>query len=188
MPVLFPSFVRDWGDRLFRVINDRGIRLGRFTESGAPTPRWPSRTTAAPSPAHQVRIDPGGQTVSAMDRLYLASSMPTLIIWGDRDDIIPVSPRLRRSPGHTREPAGGHRRRGPLPQIEAPEQFVEALVDFIDTTNPPTSVLRIADGCSEHAPRCRSYSFAESVGCTGTDGRMSRQCIEYPLRSCAENC
>ena len=36
-------------------------------------------------------IDPGGQTVSAMDRLYLASPMPTLIIWGDRDDIIPVS-------------------------------------------------------------------------------------------------
>ena len=26
-----------------------------------------------------------------MDRLYLASSMPTLIIWGDRDDIIPAS-------------------------------------------------------------------------------------------------
>ena len=35
-------------------------------------------------------IEPGGQTVSALDRLYLASHIATLIVWGDNDRIIPV--------------------------------------------------------------------------------------------------
>src|SRR5947209_10758156 len=35
-------------------------------------------------------IDPTGQRINAGDRLYLASRMPTLIMWGRRDKIIPV--------------------------------------------------------------------------------------------------
>ena len=35
-------------------------------------------------------IDPRGQSVSATDKLYLAAGMPTLIIWGAEDRIIPV--------------------------------------------------------------------------------------------------
>src|SRR4029079_15731932 len=35
-------------------------------------------------------VDVSGQRVSAADRLYLASEVPTLIVWGDRDHIIPV--------------------------------------------------------------------------------------------------
>ena len=36
-------------------------------------------------------IDPGGQRVSATDRLYLAAHLPTLIVWGERDPIIPAA-------------------------------------------------------------------------------------------------
>ena len=35
-------------------------------------------------------VDQGGQRVSATNRLYLASRVPTLIVWGDHDRIIPV--------------------------------------------------------------------------------------------------
>jgi pimeloyl-ACP methyl ester carboxylesterase len=35
-------------------------------------------------------IDPRGQRVSAADRLHLAEVMPSLIVWGDRDPILPV--------------------------------------------------------------------------------------------------
>jgi pimeloyl-ACP methyl ester carboxylesterase len=81
-------------------------------------------------------IDPGGQAVSAMDRLYLASAMPTLIIWGDRDDIIPLG---HAHAAHQAIPGSrlviiegvGH-----FPQIEAPTQFVNALIDFVDSTEP----------------------------------------------------
>jgi pimeloyl-ACP methyl ester carboxylesterase len=137
MPVIFPGFVRDWGDSLLRTINDRGIRLGRIAEM------WSAYASLAEAENRQAFartikavIDPGGQTISAMDRLYLASSMPTLIVWGDRDDIIPV--------GHAysaHEAVPGSRLViiegvGHFPQIEAPEQFVDALVDFIDSTEP----------------------------------------------------
>src|ERR1035438_10766143 len=35
-------------------------------------------------------IDLGGQRATATNRLYLAAHMPTLIVWGERDRIIPV--------------------------------------------------------------------------------------------------
>jgi pimeloyl-ACP methyl ester carboxylesterase len=137
MPVIFPGFVRDWGDSLFRTINNRGIRLGRIAEM------WSAYASLAEAENRQafVRtiksvIDPGGQTVSAMDRLYLASPMPTLIIWGDRDDIIPVSHAYaahETMPGSRLVIIEGV---GHFPQIEAPEQFVDALLDFIDSTEP----------------------------------------------------
>ncbi|MDA8342875.1 MAG: alpha/beta fold hydrolase, partial [Actinomycetota bacterium] len=83
MPVLFPSFVRDWGDSVFRMINDRGFKLGRIDEvwSAYASLVEPDNRRAFARTIKSV-IDPGGQVVSAMDRLYLASSMPTLIIWG----------------------------------------------------------------------------------------------------------
>jgi pimeloyl-ACP methyl ester carboxylesterase len=137
MPVLFPSFVRDWGDSLLRVINGRGIHLGRITEM------WSAYASLAESDnrrafARTIKsvIDPGGQTVSAMDRLYLASSMPTLIIWGDRDDIIPVSHAYAAHRAISGSRLVVIEGMGHFPQIEAPEQFVDALVDFIDTTEP----------------------------------------------------
>ena len=41
---------------------------------------------------HTVRavIEPSGQRVSAQDRLSLAGLLPSLIVWGERDSIIPV--------------------------------------------------------------------------------------------------
>jgi pimeloyl-ACP methyl ester carboxylesterase len=36
-------------------------------------------------------IDLTGQRVSAQDRLYLAAGMPTLIVWGEKDPMIPVA-------------------------------------------------------------------------------------------------
>ena len=70
-------------------------------------------------------IDPGGQTVSAMDRLYLAAAVPTLIVWGEDDTIIPVS---HAHAAH--EVIEGSRLEiiegvGHFPHVEAPERFVE---------------------------------------------------------------
>jgi pimeloyl-ACP methyl ester carboxylesterase len=81
-------------------------------------------------------IEPGGQAVSAMDRLYLAQSMPTLIVWGDRDKIIPVSHAYQAHeamPQSRLEIMGGV---GHFPHVEEPFQFVEILLDFLHSTEP----------------------------------------------------
>ncbi len=77
-----------------------------------------------------------GQRANAADRLYLASDLPSLLIAGGRDPIIPAS--------HTEEahdvmpgsklvifPKAGH-----MPHVDEPAAFANTLADFIDTTEP----------------------------------------------------
>jgi pimeloyl-ACP methyl ester carboxylesterase len=81
-------------------------------------------------------VDPRGQAVSASNRLHLAAEMPTLIVWGDADPIIPVDHAYAAHesiPGSRLEIFEGV---GHYPHCEAPERFVEVLSDFIETTVP----------------------------------------------------
>ena len=50
-------------------------------------------------------VDPGGQRVNASDRLYLAENIPFLLVWGERDPIIPVEHGLRRARARALQPA-----------------------------------------------------------------------------------
>jgi pimeloyl-ACP methyl ester carboxylesterase len=79
-------------------------------------------------------VDPGGQRVSAADRLYLAAKVPTLIIWGERDPMIPAShgrAAHEAIPGSRLElfPGAGH-----FPHRDDPHRFVEVLLDFLQST------------------------------------------------------
>lgn len=81
-------------------------------------------------------VGPVGQRVFAGDRLYLAAAMPTLIVWGERDPIIPVGHGRRAHaamPGSRLEvlPGVGH-----FPPLEAPEELAAALREFLATTEP----------------------------------------------------
>jgi pimeloyl-ACP methyl ester carboxylesterase len=81
-------------------------------------------------------VEPGGQRVSARDRLYLASEVPTLIICGHHDRIIPAEHARRahaEMPGSyfLEIPDAGH-----FPQLDRPRQFVEAIVTFVASTEP----------------------------------------------------
>ena len=81
-------------------------------------------------------IDLRGQRLDASDRLYLAEGLPTLIIWGAKDPLIPVSHALHSHallPGSRLEifPDAGH-----FPYRDEPERFAAVLLDFIHTTAP----------------------------------------------------
>jgi pimeloyl-ACP methyl ester carboxylesterase len=84
-------------------------------------------------------VDVGGQRVSANDRLYLAAEMPTLIMWGDRDRILPVGQghaTHAAMPGSRLEIFEGA---GHCPHCEDPERFADVLVDFMHTTQPSST-------------------------------------------------
>ena len=86
---------------------------------------------------HTVRavIEPGGQRVSASDRLALAAVLPTLIVWGERDSIIPVS---HGEAAHEAMPGSRFERfegAGHMPHDDAPERFGEVLTRFCDETD-----------------------------------------------------
>ncbi len=79
-------------------------------------------------------VDVSGQRVSAHDRLYLATALPTLIVWGDADPIIPVEHAHETHeaiPGSRLEIFEGA---GHYPHCEDPVRFAEVLLDFLETT------------------------------------------------------
>jgi len=81
-------------------------------------------------------IDTRGQRIAATDRLYLAEAVPTLIVWGARDPIIPArhgEDAHDHIPGSRLEIFEGV---GHLPQIEAPLRFVLTLEAFLAETEP----------------------------------------------------
>jgi len=137
LPLLFPHVAGDWGDSVMQFARDRGVRNPRVAEM------WRSYRSLT-DPLYRRAflrtmrsvIDAGGQSVSAIDRLYLAGRLPTLVVWGADDRIIPVSHayRVQDVLPHSRLvvfPGVGH-----FPHAEVPERFVRALVDFIDATEP----------------------------------------------------
>lgn len=81
-------------------------------------------------------IDLAGQRVSARDKLYLAAALPTLLVWGDNDAVIPVAHAYA---AHQALPASrleilagaGHF----LPLQNGP-QLAAAIADFVATTEP----------------------------------------------------
>jgi pimeloyl-ACP methyl ester carboxylesterase len=95
---------------------------------------------------HTVRgiIDLGGKRVSASDLLYLAAELPTLIIWGEKDPLIPVRHARdahERIPGSRLEIFAGA---GHFPHRDDPERFAEVLLDFLQTTRPvPVDATRL---------------------------------------------
>lgn len=81
-------------------------------------------------------INSHGQSVNASDRLYLAQDIPVLLVWGDRDPIIPVEHGRRAHeamPGSRLEVFAGV---GHVPPAEAPERFVAVLERFLAETEP----------------------------------------------------
>jgi pimeloyl-ACP methyl ester carboxylesterase len=81
-------------------------------------------------------VDGRGQRVTLLDRCYLAEKIPTMLVWGERDAVIPVS--------HAHTIAGAlpaarlevFRGAGHFPHHSDPARFLAALVDFCRAPAP----------------------------------------------------
>jgi pimeloyl-ACP methyl ester carboxylesterase len=141
----------DWGLPLLTSRGMRGVgagvaralRLGRIAPTGDISilaSGFASLQDGASRQAflHTVRsvIDTSGQRVSANDRLHLAAELPTLIVWGERDSIIP--PRHGEAaheamPGSRFECFAGA---GHMPHHDDPARFSKLLLEFCKATEP----------------------------------------------------
>ncbi len=124
--------------RLGRVLRERGVPTGVYVQAVARALR-PLQTAEARSAfLHTLRavIDVRGQRVSATDRLYLLESIPTLIVWGERDHTIPIAHgRAAHAaiPGSVLRtiPGAAH-----FPHLEDPAALAALLREFIASTPP----------------------------------------------------
>jgi pimeloyl-ACP methyl ester carboxylesterase len=136
MPAVCTPFIRCAGNLLGTGLRRLGWRDPEREEE------WRTYATLADRANRQpfVRtlrsvIDTTGQVVNAHDRLHVAAQVPTLIVWGGRDRIIPVAH------GHAAHAAiGGSElvvfdRSGHFPHVEEPVSFVEVVTEFLDGTH-----------------------------------------------------
>jgi pimeloyl-ACP methyl ester carboxylesterase len=137
MPALFPAFMGRWRDPVARFLREWGICSDRAAEV------WRSYCSLA-DPANRAAfvrtvravVDPGGQSVCAVNCLYLVGKMPTLIVWGDQDKIIPLRHAFQAHqviPNSRLEVMEGA---GHAPHFEDPARFARILEDFLNTTEP----------------------------------------------------
>jgi len=138
LPLVAHSRLHVVGEAIGLALGRLGLELGH--DLAEVTRGYASLSDAEARRAflHTLRavIDYAGQRVDATDRLYLAQMIPTLIVWGRRDPLIPVKHATvahRGMPGSRLEifDDAGH-----FPQLEDPVRFTHVLVDFIESTDP----------------------------------------------------
>ncbi len=133
LPLITSSWVRGRVDAAGRILTRTGWRASPEVTEG-----WREFTSLADAETRRAFlattrgvIDPGGQTVTAHDHLPMNSEIPTLLVWGTRDRMIPA---LHATTAH--EAIAGSRvvlfeGAGHFPYLDEPERFAEVLRDFI---------------------------------------------------------
>jgi pimeloyl-ACP methyl ester carboxylesterase len=138
MPLITAPGVATVGDAIGGILSRLGLRAGPDLEE-----MWRGYASLCDVEAraafiHTLRtvIEPAGQRVSALDRLYLAAEMPMLIIWGERDPIIPFAhgaAATAEAPGSRLVTFPGVKH---FPHRENPGRFLEEVIGFVESTEP----------------------------------------------------
>ena len=91
LPLITHARLLEAGAALSRALGVFGLQAGADIAEGARGYASLNDREARAAFVHTIRavIDPTGQRVSALDRLYLAEALPSMVIWGRNDRIIP---------------------------------------------------------------------------------------------------
>lgn len=137
LPVIAPPAVVAFGDRVRTWLSPLGLHSARAAETWSAYSSLSNRANRAPF-LRTLRsvVDHRGQAVSAFSRLHFASGLPTLLIWGDNDRIIPVTHAHAARAAHPDYrlvilPGIGH-----YPHVEDPDTVIDTLDQFISTSTP----------------------------------------------------
>jgi pimeloyl-ACP methyl ester carboxylesterase len=136
LPLLAAGGIRAGSLAVGRLLRRAGIKLGTDTVEIARghASLGDAESREAFVQALRASIDPGGQRVSATDRLYLAAQLPLLIVWGRCDGVIPIA-----HGEHAHELVPGSRfevfeKAGHFPHLDEPNQFVDLIEQWIATS------------------------------------------------------
>ncbi|MCD2186893.1 alpha/beta fold hydrolase [Actinomycetospora soli] len=159
LPVISNRHVVAGIDRLVHTVPGLGLLRGSVGESARSFASLadPDHRQAFLHTARSV-LDPGGQRVRATERLYLTEGLPTLIVWGTADSMIPVAHGHRAHaliPGSRLELFEGA---GHFPHADDPVRFTALLVDFLDHTEPGHRSVR------DQAARIAAHAELEPAG------------------------
>ena len=135
LPVVAPQPVLNLGNKLGSWLTSAGIKSPRASEM------WSAYCSLSDRPTRQAFlrtlrsvVDYRGQAVSALGKIHVSYGLPTLLIWGEQDRIIPVAHGYAAHeavPGSRLEVLAGV---GHFPHVEAPTAVVDILDDFIAAT------------------------------------------------------
>jgi pimeloyl-ACP methyl ester carboxylesterase len=141
LPIIAPSPILKAGNKIGSWFTSSGMRNPRASEI------WRAYSSFSDRPTRDAFlrtlrsvVDYRGQAVSALNKLHVRSELPTLAIWGEDDQIIPVDhghAAMAARPGGRLEvlPGVGH-----FAHVEAPNEVADIIDDFIRTTRHDTGV------------------------------------------------
>ncbi|MGA9871077.1 MAG: alpha/beta fold hydrolase, partial [Rhodococcus sp. (in: high G+C Gram-positive bacteria)] len=147
LPVLASDFVRRNTESLVGQLGRWGfpVRPGKSM-----TETWRSFRTVADKGSREAFlastravVGPRGQTVSAKQHFEKFESMPSLLVWGGKDRMIPSShaDNIRREVPNSRVEifsSAGH-----FPQLDEPDLFFRILDEFLLSDTPVQNTARV---------------------------------------------
>ena len=133
LPVIASNWVRGQGEAVGRALGHVGWHPGPDV-----TEIWRGFTSLADADTRRAFlattrsvIDPGGQTVNARDQLAMNFDVPTMVVWGSRDRMIPAwhaTAAQKVIPGCRVELFEGA---GHFPHLDEPERFAKVVSEFM---------------------------------------------------------
>lgn len=132
LPFIASGWVRGGVETAGRVLTTTGWRA-----SADVTETWRGFTSLADAETRRAFlattrsvIDPGGQTVTAHDHLPMGIDVPTLVVWGTRDRMIPAWHAATASRVIADSRVEMFEGAGHFPHLDDPERFAELLREF----------------------------------------------------------
>ena len=133
LPLIASGWVRGRAEAAGRILSSTGWRASSET-----TEIWRGFTSLADADTRRAFlattrgvIDPGGQTVTAHDHLPMAIQVPTLVVWGTKDRMIPAWHATTAHEVITDSRVVLFEGAGHFPHLDQPERFAQLLSDFM---------------------------------------------------------
>lgn len=136
LPALRLRSARALGDGLFRLLGALGTDIGLDAADMVRVFDALPDVTARRAFVRTLRavVDARGQVITMLDRCYLTRGMPTLLVWGRHDAIIPYEHAVLAHSAMPGSRLETFEQAGHFPHHQNPTRFVHVLYEFLGNT------------------------------------------------------